>query len=191
MEVEPGHRKRIKHWHEPGHAHELTFSCYQRLQLLQNHDWNRLLSQSIERAVEKYQFDLVAFVYMPEHVHLILLPRGDDAPIDRLLWAVKRPFSYRFKQKLDQQNSPWLRRLRVRERPGRFAFRFWQEGPGYDRNLMTTDAMVTAIEYLHLNPVRRGLCEHPADWRWSSWRHYCEPSHPADPDLPTVHGIEL
>jgi hypothetical protein len=28
------------------------------------------------------------------------------------------------------------------------------------------------LNYLHLNPVRAGLCEHPADWKWSSYRSY-------------------
>jgi len=191
MEVEPGHRKRIKHWHEPGHAHELTFSCYQRLPLLENDNWKRLLSESIDRAVEKCSFDLVAFVYMPEHVHLIVRPHGDEAPIGRLLWAIKRPFSYRVKQDLATQRSPWLRRLTVRERPGKLSFRFWQEGPGYDRNLVSYDAMVAAMDYIHLNPVRRELCEHPDQWKWSSWKHYHERKRPADPDLPTVHGIEF
>ena len=191
MEVERGHRKRIKHWHEPGHAHELTFSCYQRLPLLDDDGRKRLLSQAIDRAVERYEFDLVAFVYMLEHVHLIVLPRGDEAPIDRLLWAIKRPSSFRIKLQLEQQNSPWLQRLTIRERPGTMVFRFWQEGPGYDRNLISCDAMVTAMEYIHLNPVRRELCEQPDQWKWSSWRHYHEPGRPADPNLPTVHGIEF
>ena len=28
------------------------------------------------------------------------------------------------------------------------------------------------LNYLHLNPVRAGLCEHPAEWKWSSCRAY-------------------
>jgi putative transposase len=191
MNIEPGHRKRIKHWHEPGHPHELTFSCFQRLPLL-NEDWRkRLLSQAIDRAVHRYSFDLVAFVYMPEHVHLIVLPRGDEAPIDKLLWAIKRPCSFRIKRQLVQQNSPWLRRLTIRERPGRTVFRFWQEGPGYDRNLIKQEAMIEAMEYIHLNPVRRGLCQLPEQWEWSSWHHYHDRDRPADRDLPRVHGVEF
>ena len=68
-------------------------------------------------------------------------------------------------------------------------FRFWQEGGGYDRNLRTPDAVVTAAEYVHNNPVKRGLCATPADWKWSSWKHYFRPDAAADPDLPTVHGF--
>jgi hypothetical protein len=28
------------------------------------------------------------------------------------------------------------------------------------------------LNYIHLNPVRAGLCEHPAAWKWSSYRAY-------------------
>jgi hypothetical protein len=28
------------------------------------------------------------------------------------------------------------------------------------------------IDYIHPNPVRRGLCERPEDWSWSSARSY-------------------
>ena len=29
------------------------------------------------------------------------------------------------------------------------------------------------IDYIHNNPVVRGLVAHPGDWPWSSWRFYC------------------
>ena len=28
------------------------------------------------------------------------------------------------------------------------------------------------VEYIHLNPVRRGLVKQPEQWRWSSYREY-------------------
>jgi putative transposase len=28
------------------------------------------------------------------------------------------------------------------------------------------------VDYIHLNPVRRGLVAAPDDWTWSSARHY-------------------
>jgi putative transposase len=30
------HTKLVKHYHDPGDFHELTFSCYRRMQLLTN-----------------------------------------------------------------------------------------------------------------------------------------------------------
>ena len=28
------------------------------------------------------------------------------------------------------------------------------------------------LHYIHMNPVRAGLCKHPAEWRWSSYQAY-------------------
>ncbi len=36
-------------------------------------------------------------------------------------------------------------------------FRHWQEGPGYDRNLTKPTTILAAIDYIHLNPVRRAF----------------------------------
>ncbi len=69
------HRKRIRHYHEPGHLHEFTFSCYQRRPLLTNDVWLEKLSRSLEVAGRAEAFDLVAFVFMPEHLHLLVFPR--------------------------------------------------------------------------------------------------------------------
>jgi len=183
------HRKQVRHYHEPGDCHELTFSTYRRLPLLTDHRWQQMLSDSIDRAIERHAFHLAAFVFMPEHVHLLVYPTTHAARLDRLLAAIKRPLSYRIKEQLRESDHPLLRKLTVRERPGTFRFRFWQEGPGYDRNLSSSKAISAAVDYIHLNPVRRGLCENALSWKWSSARCYHYPEEPVDADLPSVHGF--
>ena len=34
------------------------------------------------------------------------------------------------------------------------------------------DEFKVKLLYLHRNPVKRGLVTNPADWNWSSFRHY-------------------
>ena len=58
------HRKRVRHYEEPGSFHELTFSCYRGMPLLTNNRWQGMLSESITRALASHAFRLVAFVYM-------------------------------------------------------------------------------------------------------------------------------
>jgi putative transposase len=126
---------------------------------------------------------------MPEHVHLLVYPARPDADaqsISRFLAAVKRPCSVNVKADLTASGSRLLKRLTVRERPGKTAFRFWQEGPGYDRNLQTEGAVLAAIDYLHLNPVRRGLVKTATAWRWSSARWYFSHHKDVDPALPKL-----
>lgn len=81
--------------------------------------------------------------------------------------------------------------LTIRERPGKRTFRFWQEGGGYDRNIASNRVLRTAIDDVHRNPVRRGLCHSPGDWKWSSWAYYFGEQRWPNEDLPTVHGFEF
>jgi hypothetical protein len=96
------HRKRVKHYHDPRHVHELTFSCYRRRPLLSNHEWRCLLSEAIDRAIERDDYHLIAFVFMPEHVHLLVYPGIEASTIDLLLKAIKRPVSFRIKRLLSK-----------------------------------------------------------------------------------------
>jgi putative transposase len=148
--------KTIQRYHEPGDLHELTFSCYRRLPLLSNNAWRESLSRSIDG----------------EHVHLLVWPQSHEAATDKLLAGIKRPVSAQAHKDLRRCGGTLLSRLTVQERPGKTAFRFWQEGPGYDRNLQTTAAVQASIDYIHNNPVKRGLCHQARDWRWLSARVY-------------------
>ena len=126
--------------------------------LLTNDIWREMLSRSIDSARHGHNWRLTAFVFMPEHVHLLFFPVANPSPIDQLLRAIKRPYSFRIKQLLLEQESSLLDRLTIVQRPGVKTFRYWQEGPRYDRNLESNSAITAAIDYIHLNPVRRKLC---------------------------------
>jgi putative transposase len=51
------------------------------------------------------------------------------------------------------ERSSLVTKLTVMERPGKPAFRFWQEGAGYYRNLRSERTLLNSIDYLHNNPV--------------------------------------
>ncbi len=177
--------KRVKHYHEPGDLHELTFSCYHRLPLLTNDAWCDYLAESIDKASRDHDMKLIAFVFMPEHVHLLVLPESQPN-ISRYLASIKRPCSVKVKSDLIASKSKLLDRLIVRERPGKMVFRFWQEGPGYDRNMQFEKSVLASIDYLHNNPVRRGLCRGATDWFWSSVRFYATDPPQQHPRLPKI-----
>jgi len=120
----------------------------------------------------KQQFDLWAWVIMPEHVHLVLLPL-EQAKISEILTTIKQSTSKRAIRWLRDNAPEYLPQLCDRQPNGRQSFRFWQRGGGYDRNLRSVRDIHEKIAYTHLNPVRRGLVATEADWRWSSaaaWR---------------------
>ena len=46
----------------------------------------------------------------------------------------------------------------------------WEPGGGHDRNIFAEELRSNAINYIHMNPVRKGLCSDMIEYRWSSVR---------------------
>ncbi|MGA2798079.1 MAG: transposase [Thermoguttaceae bacterium] len=159
-------RKKVHHFDEPSHAHFLTFSCYHRLPLL-NKDRSRYwLIEALQAARQKHGFDLWGWVIMPEHVHLLLWPKP-GYQIQTILADIKRPIGQQAIHWLEENRPDFLERLTVRNR-NRTYHRFWQAGPGQDRNIYDPNAAHQVLEYIHNNPVQRGLVALPEQWQWSS-----------------------
>ena len=102
----------------------------------------------------------------------------------RLLAKTKQPTSKAIKQILLDCRSPLVETLTVQERPGKHCFRFWQEGPGFDRNIYSPQALAASMDYIHLNPVKRGLCDNCTNWKWSSAGLHLDGA--SDSDLPEL-----
>ncbi len=50
-------------------------------------------------------------------------------------------------------------------------YRVWQRR-FYPINVYSEKKRLEKLNYMHHNPVKRGLVSSPGDWRWSSWRLY-------------------
>ena len=116
---------------------------------LGEHDFGRLAS-SLTRMRAKHGFALTAWVSLSDHWHAILYPRHPLA-ISALLKALKV--------------SSMVAVNRGRRETGEL----WQ-GRFFDHALRTVPEYLETVEYIHLNPVRRGLVKQPEPWRWSSYR---------------------
>src|SRR5262249_45847996 len=168
----PPHRKRVRSNNEPGHAHELTFSCFRRLPLLSRDRTRRWFIEALEKARKKLRLSLWAYVIMPEHVHILLCPREADYEVRRIRTALKVPVQLKALAYVRAKAPSFLAQLRDEQPNGEVHYRFWQRGGGYDRNVTEGETVRQMIEYIHQNPVRRGLVERAADWEWSSARYY-------------------
>lgn len=164
------HRKRRRSINEPGHAHFLTYSCYNRLPLLGKDRSRQWVIDAMHRMRIQLDVSISAFVIMPEHVHMLVIPRKPNYEMRRILAALKAPVSRQAKSYLiEAQQIDWVNRLQVAH-GNRTTFRFWQVGGGYDKNLWNGRPILEIIDYIHANPVRRGLVKRPTDWKWSSAR---------------------
>jgi len=166
------HRKRCHRINTPGHAHYLTFSCYHRQPFLSRDRSRQWLLDAINLARAKHVFDLWAWVIMPEHAHLILFPTQPTYDISAILATIKLSVTRKALAFVKSTAPGFLARMEDRQPNGTTAYRFWQRGGGYDRNLVSPEEIWEKIQYLHDNPVKRDLSKTPDEWTWSSAADY-------------------
>jgi putative transposase len=138
--------------------------------------------EALVAARSKIDFDLWAYIIMPEHAHLLVWPR-EATTVSEILRLVKLPVAKRtllwaqghhaFASK-SMAPAAMLREMADTAPDGRTSYRFWQRGGGYDRNLWSPEEIHEKIHYIHANPVRRGLVERLEDWPWSSYRAWAD-----------------
>jgi putative transposase len=183
--------KTCRRYNDPGHAHSLTFSCFRGRAFLSKDRTCTWLVEALAVARDRLHLDLWAYVIMPEHCHVLVFPREREYSISRVLQAIKLPVTRRAKSYLGQTAPDALRLMRDEQPSGKLCYRFWQRGGGYDRNLMEPEAIHAEIEYIHANPVRRGLVAAAEQWRWSSAAWYAgvgdAPLVPDAGSIPALH----
>ncbi len=162
--------RRLTRYEGLGHARELTFSCFKQRPFLRSARSRAWVVEAIRRSRERQGFKLLAWVVMPEHVHLLVFPRRSHEEVGPILKSIKQSVTRSSDLYLRSQGKPKPHSMADRAPNGTVIYRFWQRGAGYDRNLYTNEAICASIEYIHANPVRRGLCKSPLEWEWSGAR---------------------
>ncbi len=96
----------------------------------------------------------------------MIYPFNEKYDISGIIKSIKLSASKSVIYFLKENNSDGLKYLETGSDKPRY--RVWQDGGGYDRNYYTPDRIRQQVEYIHNNPVRKGLVERIADWEWSS-----------------------
>jgi putative transposase len=145
--------------HNTGHSHFVTFTCYRRMKLLGAESACAAVLQALENTRRRYALRVYGFVLMPEHVHL-LLSEPQRGTLARALQSLKSASARMARNDMAQAADH---------------AHFWQTRY-YDRYMRDFREFSEKLRYIHRNPVKRGLCSAPGEWRWSSFRHYANGS---------------
>lgn len=160
---------KLRHYDFDGRPRFITFRTHRGLPLLADDKIRAVICRTIDQARRNKQFRLLAYVIMPEHVHLVIQP-GEATNVGTTIGELKRLAAIDLHQILANRKSAYLPRLTViRNRTPRFVF--WQRRC-YDHNCRTQEALWEKVNYCHNNPVKRKLVAAPDEWKWSSSRWY-------------------
>jgi len=136
-----------------GQSHFVTVSCYRRQTRFDTSAICALFLKNLEQTRLQFSLHVYGYVIMPEHIHLLLSEPEFGTLADAVhflkLSSAKQAIS---EGRLDSGHL-WQKRY-------------------YDRNIRSYSDFMEKLRYIHRNPVKRGLCERPEDWEWSSFRHY-------------------
>ena len=155
----------------PNLFHYLTVVTHNRFPVFLSDKACQLLVDAILRAKEKYPFKLVGYVIMPDHLHLLINPF--DQNISAVMKQIKGAAAHEILEWMrSRETEPSLAKLKLNSPQKRaHQYALWLK-EFFPVELWSLKFIQQKLQYIHNNPVRAGLCAHPADWKWSSYRAY-------------------
>lgn len=160
---------KLRHYDIDGSVRFVTFCTHHRVPVFTNDLYREVFVEDLRDWLARNQIRLLAWVLMPEHVHLVLMPQ-EGSRLGLLIGELKLKTSKSIHDTLISAQSELSKRL-ISVRDGQPRFTLWQRRC-YDHNCRDEKSVWEKVGYCHGNPVRRGLVLSPADWQWSSFRSY-------------------
>jgi putative transposase len=117
----------------------------------------RYMWRCLKEASEKFEVDVNAYVFMTNHIHLLVTP-GEPPRVSNLMQVATKRYSEYFNIRYDRAGSLWEGRFRA--------------------SLVAYEPYLLACHrYIDLNPVRARMAATPGDYEWSSHRFYAYGEH--------------
>lgn len=152
----------------PGYPHHIIQRGNNRQMIFVDaQDFETMLRLLAENAA-KFGVAVHAYVLMDNHFHLLATPSTVEA-LPLMMQAVGRSYVRYFNQRHGRSGTLW-------------------EGRYRSCPIQSENYLLACQRYIELNPVRAGLANHPADYRWSSYQANALGS---DESLVTPHALYL
>jgi putative transposase len=145
------------------HWYFITLCTASRTAWFNDGEWVRAVRAFLQQQAEASGFILVAYCFMPDHLHVLASGSHPDSDLIGFVKGFKQQSAFWHKRKTGQ--ALWQRFF-------------------YDHVLCTDERWEAVANYIWLNPVRKALCSRPEEWPYSGsltmdWRRLvalgCDP----------------
>ena len=136
----------------PGMPHHITQRGSRQSNVFRDESDRSLYLEQLIDSCHEFLLRIIAYCLMTNHVHFVAIPEREDS-IQKVFHRVHGTHAQRFNKKYELVGHLW------QERPFSCVLdegHFWN-----------------AIRYVERNPVRAGLVNRAADYRWSSAAAHC------------------
>ena len=127
------------------HCYFLTFCTYKRRDTLLNQSIAVMVERQILRAALRFEFAVLAYCLMPDHVHLLMGGRSQRSDLRRFIKRAKQSSGQRYAATAGKS--------------------LWQDSY-HDHVVRPEEDLAGIARYIIENPVRAGLVESPLDYRF-------------------------
>src|SRR5215831_11291350 len=151
-------------------AYYVTSVAKDRLPIFRTDRIKTITCNAIDEARRSGGFLVLAYVVMPDHMHLVT---SSALGVSETLRYINGISGHRIISHLKEAGQESSLRKLLREGDARgHKYSLWDHHPNA-RQLTNEASLMQRVNYTHLNPVRLGLVERPEDYRWSrakQWR---------------------
>ncbi|RJG10186.1 transposase [Pseudomonas cavernicola] len=156
------YRRSYRRLCEPGGTYFFTLTLEnRRLDILSRHI--EALRHAIQREKQQHPFCMLAWVVLPDHLHMLWRLQPGDTDYSNRIRRIKAHFSRQLPP-CEQTSSS----RRNKQERGIWQRRFWEH------LIRDEEDLRRHLDYVHYNPVKHGYVERAVDWPHSSFHHFVE-----------------
>ncbi len=149
----------------------LTLNVIKKIPVFTNSSYMNIILENFTFYRENQHLRIFSFVIMDNHIHLIASHQDD---LSKIIQNYKSYTAKKLLHRLQSDNRDWILKLMSEFKPDykqESTYQFWEEG-NHPKQIQNMKMFNQKVEYMHYNPVRRGLVSNEEDWVYSSARNF-------------------
>jgi len=148
----------------------ITSSIVEFLSVFTSDPYFRIITNSFSYCRQNKNIKIFAYVILENHFHLLI----SGVNLTNVIRSIKRHTAREIiKQAEKEKNLQLLNSFKYFKKryKNESNYQVWQEG-AHPQYIFSLEMLEQKMDYIHYNPVSRGLVENPEDWLYSSARNY-------------------
>ena len=138
-------------YYSPGQIVFITQVVKDRQKVFTDVEMVRLLRDVIRTTKERFPFEMLGYVFLPDHFHILIRPEGNNN-FSQIMHSLKGGFTSAYKRRTNFSGH----------------MNFWQKR-FWDHVIRDEKDFENHIHYIHYNPIKHGYVKNPSDWQNSSF----------------------